>query len=133
MGADQLASLVRKGSNNSLSISVRADGGSYGGESAFGEAVCRAEERLTLETMIRKGKSLAQRLLKARILLNADVSEDGEGWSDSRIIEPLETSVSMVYRAMKAHAPSGARPILRIARQDTGGTLTEQLESKLLI
>ena len=52
--------------------------------------------------MIRKGKSLAQRLLKARILLNADVSEDGEGWSDSRIIEPLETSVSMVYRAMKA-------------------------------
>ena len=48
--------------------------------------------------MIRKGKSLAQRLLKARILLNADVSEDGEGWSDSRIIEPLETSVSMVFR-----------------------------------
>ena len=43
-----------------------------------------AEERLALETMIRKGKSPAQRLLKARILLKADVSEDGEGWSDSR-------------------------------------------------
>ena len=53
-----------------------------------------AEERQHLEAMIRKGKSPAQRLLKARILLKADVSDDGEGWSDSRIIEALETSVS---------------------------------------
>ena len=59
------------------------------------------EERERLETLIRKGKSPAQRLLKARILLKADVSEAGEGWSDSRIINALETSVSMVYRVRK--------------------------------
>jgi hypothetical protein len=29
----------------------------------------------------------ARRVLKARILLKADVSEDGKGWSDNRIIE----------------------------------------------
>src|SRR6476660_7988610 len=40
------------------------------------------EEREQLEAVIRKGKSAAQRLLKARILLKADVSEAGEGWSD---------------------------------------------------
>ena len=45
------------------------------------------EEREQLRTLIRKGKSPARRLLKARILLKADVSEAGEGWSDSRIIE----------------------------------------------
>jgi hypothetical protein len=45
-----------------------------------------ADEREQLEALIRKGKSPAQRLLKARILLKADVSEAGEGWSDSRII-----------------------------------------------
>ena len=45
----------------------------------------------------RQGKSSAQRLLKARILLKADVSEAGEGWSDSRIIKALGTSVSMIY------------------------------------
>jgi Homeodomain-like domain len=56
------------------------------------------EERERLETLLRKGKSPAQRLLKARILLKADVSEAGEGWSDSRIIKALETSVSMIYR-----------------------------------
>ena len=37
------------------------------------------EEREQLETLIRKGKSPAQRLLKARILLKADISEAGEG------------------------------------------------------
>src|SRR5262245_52610107 len=48
------------------------------------------EERRQLETLVRKGKSPARRLLKARILLKADVSEAGEGWSDSRIIEALD-------------------------------------------
>ena len=43
-----------------------------------------AEEREQLQALIRKGKSPAKRLLKARILLKADVSETGEGWSDSR-------------------------------------------------
>ena len=43
-----------------------------------------AEERAQLEGLIWKGKSPAQRLLKARILLKADVSEAGDGWSDSR-------------------------------------------------
>ena len=56
------------------------------------------EEREQLEALIRKGKSPAQRLLKARILLKADVSEAGEGWSDSRIIKALDTSASMVSR-----------------------------------
>ena len=44
------------------------------------------DERAELEALIRKGKSPAQRLLKARILLKADVSDAGEGWSDNRII-----------------------------------------------
>src|SRR5436853_1529682 len=59
------------------------------------------EEREQLESLIRKGKSPAQRLLKARILLKADVSEAGDGWSDSKIIAALETSASMVYRVRK--------------------------------
>jgi hypothetical protein len=66
-----------------------------------------AEERERLEVLIRKGKSPAQRLLKASILLKADVSEAGEGWSDSRIIEALETSASMVYRVRKELVEEG--------------------------
>src|SRR5258705_2970373 len=70
------------------------------------------EERERLEALIRKGKSTAQRLLKARILLKADVSEAGAGWSDSRIIKALDTSVSMVYRGRKQLWEEGFEAIL---------------------
>jgi transposase len=70
------------------------------------------DERERLEALIRKGKSPAQRLLKARILLKADVSEAGEGWSDSRIIKALETSVSMVYRVRKQLVEEGLEAVL---------------------
>ena len=70
------------------------------------------EEREQLATLIRKGKSPARRLLKARILLKADVSQVGEGWSDSRIIEALETSASMVYRVRKQLVEEGFEAVL---------------------
>src|SRR5207247_4568978 len=54
------------------------------------------EERERLKTLIRKGKSPARRLLKARILLKADVSEAGKGWSDNRIIEALESELGVL-------------------------------------
>ena len=70
------------------------------------------EERRQLETLVRKGKSPARRLLKARILLKADVSEAGEGWSDSRIIEALDASPSMVYRVRKQLVEEGFEAVL---------------------
>ncbi|BBC03892.1 helix-turn-helix domain-containing protein [Bradyrhizobium elkanii] len=70
------------------------------------------DEREQLEALIRKGKSPAQRLLKARILLKADVSEAGEGWRDTRIIKALDTSVSMVYRVRKQLAEEGFEAVL---------------------
>ena len=70
------------------------------------------EERERLETLIRKGKSPAQRLLKARILLKADVSEGDAGWSDSRIIRALETNMSMVYRVRQQLVEAGLEAVL---------------------
>src|SRR5216110_61943 len=70
------------------------------------------EERERLETLIRKGKSPAPRVLKARILLKADVSEAGKGWSDNRIIDALETSPSMVYRVRKQLVEEGFEAVL---------------------
>src|SRR6202521_3911995 len=77
------------------------------------------EEREQLETLLRKGKSPAQRLLKARILLKADVSEAGEGWSDSRIIKALDTSPSMVYRVRKQLVEEGFAAVLRRKQRAT--------------
>ena len=70
------------------------------------------EEREQLETLIRKGKSPARRLLKARILLKADVSDGGVGWSDSRIVGALDTSTSMVYRVRQQLVEEGLEAVL---------------------
>jgi hypothetical protein len=78
-----------------------------------------ADEREHLDALIRKGKSPAQRLLKARILLKADVSEAGEGWSDSRIIKALETSPSMVYRVRKQLVEEGFEAVLNRKQRAT--------------
>ena len=45
--------------------------------------------------------------LKARILLKADVSENGSGWSDERIAEALETSLSTVFRTRRQFVEEG--------------------------
>jgi transposase len=72
----------------------------------------RDAEREQLATLIRKGSNPAQRLLKARILLKADVLEAGEGWSDNQIIEALATSASMVYRVRKQLVEEGLEAVL---------------------
>jgi transposase len=71
-----------------------------------------AEEREQLNALIRKGKSSAQRLMKARILLKADVSEDGEGWSDNEIVKALETSLTTVYRTRQQLVEEGLEAVL---------------------
>jgi hypothetical protein len=78
-----------------------------------------AGERAELEALIGKGKSPARRLLKARILLKADVSQAGNGWSDSQIIEALETNASMVYRVRKQLVEEGFEAVLRRKQRAT--------------
>ena len=59
------------------------------------------EEREQLAALIGAGKRSARLMTKARILLKADLSEAGEGWSDSRIAEALDTSVANVERTRR--------------------------------
>jgi Homeodomain-like domain len=69
-------------------------------------------ERERLQTLINKGKSPAKRLLKARILLKADAGAQGEGWSDGRIIEALNTNMSMVTRVRQQFVEEGLEAVL---------------------
>ena len=71
-----------------------------------------AEERERLDDFIRSGKRAAQLLTKARILLKADVSEAGEGWSDSRIAEALDTSVANIERTRRQFVEEGFEAVL---------------------
>ena len=70
------------------------------------------EERGQLDEFIRKGKRPAQLVTKARILLKADISEAGEGWSDSRIAEALDTSIPTVERTRRQLVEGGFEAVL---------------------
>src|SRR6516225_3220658 len=70
------------------------------------------EEREQLQALLRRGKGPARRLLKARVLLKADISEAGPGWSDNKIIAALETSASMIYRVRKQLVEEGFEAVL---------------------
>jgi hypothetical protein len=80
------------------------------------------DERDRLTALIQKGKAPVRQVLKARILLKADASEAGEGWSDSHIAEALDTSTDTVIRTRqqlveggidaaltRKHSPNSAR------------------------
>ncbi len=56
------------------------------------------EERETLQELIAKGQASARKLAHARILLKADSSEGGPGWTDQRIAEAVEVSVATIER-----------------------------------
>ncbi len=71
-----------------------------------------AEERARLEALRSKGKIPARRLMKALILLKADVSDAGEGWSDSEIIRALDTNKSMVLGVRKQLVEAGLDAVL---------------------
>ena len=70
------------------------------------------EERERLQDLIRSGKRSAQLLTKARIFLKADVSEAGDGWSDSEIAAALDTSVANIERTRKQLVEEGFEAVL---------------------
>ena len=70
------------------------------------------EEREHLQSLISKGKSAASIQTRARILLKADVSQAGDGWSDSRIADALDTSVSKIERTRRHLVEEGFEAVL---------------------
>ena len=70
------------------------------------------EERARLSDLISKGKSPARTILRARILLKADQGEAGEGWTDGRICEALDTNVAMVARVRAKLVTEGLDAVL---------------------
>jgi Homeodomain-like domain len=76
-------------------------------------------ERVRLNELISKGKAAAKTILKARILLKADQSVAGEGWSDERICEALDTNVSMVAGVRAKLVEEGLDAVLTRKKRET--------------
>jgi len=72
-----------------------------------------AEGREALGHMISRGKADARKLAHARVLLQADASEGGPGWPDTRIAEAVRVSVRTVERVRQRFVEDGLEAALR--------------------
>jgi transposase len=70
------------------------------------------EERGTLESLLAEGRAAADKLLRARMLLKADVGEGGSGWSDEKIAEAFEVGLSTIHRLRQRLVEEGVEATL---------------------
>lgn len=73
-----------------------------------------SDERAFLEGLISKGRGLATRLARARVLLKAD-----EGWDDKRTAEALHVSISTVLRTRRTFVEEGFDAALAYKKRAT--------------
>lgn len=78
-----------------------------------------SDEREQLNAVISKGKAAAKTILKARILLKADQGPFGEGWTDDRILQALDTNQTMVARVRRQLVEEGLVAVLSRKKRQT--------------
>ena len=77
------------------------------------------QERARLSALIAKGKAPARAMLKARILLKADVAEGRPGWLDDQILTALDTNLTMVSRTREKFVNEGLKAVLTRKKRET--------------
>jgi transposase len=70
------------------------------------------EERRSLEALLSEGRAAADKLLRARMLLKADVGEGGPGWTDEKTAEAFEVGLSTIHRLRQRLVEAGLEAAL---------------------
>jgi transposase len=71
------------------------------------------EERQSLAALTTKGKTAARSITRARILLQADASEQGPAWTDELIHQALDVGLATIYRTRQSFVEDGLDLALR--------------------
>ena len=93
------------------------------------------EERLELNSLVRKGKASALKLTRARILRKADQGDGGEAWTDAQIAEALDVAPKTVFNVRRRWMEEGLEPALSRKKQDCPSRpckLDGEAEAKLI-
>lgn len=77
------------------------------------------EERADLHRLLAQGQAPARKLAHARILLKADRSEAGPGWTDQAINEALEVGTATIERVRQRFVEEGLAAALTRHRPRT--------------
>jgi transposase len=74
-------------------------------------------ERSELSKITNKGKTAAYKINHARILLKADINQEGGGWTDSKISESLNIGHATIERVRKRFVEEGIESALNRREQ----------------
>lgn len=93
-----------------------------------------SEEREELERLVNTGHCSAQIQRRARILLKADTSPEGDGWGDEQIARSLDVGRATAERTRKSFVEKGLEETLRPQRVPRLGSrlLDGEQEAKLV-
>lgn len=75
------------------------------------------EERLELETLVRKGKCSALTLTRAHILLKSNQGDQGKSWTDAHIAEALGVTPKTVFNVRRRWVEEGLESALNRKKQ----------------
>jgi transposase len=71
------------------------------------------EEQKSLKRLVSSGKGPARIFTRARILLKADIGENGPGWPDEKISDALDVTIQTIERVRKQLVEEGLDAVLR--------------------
>ena len=93
------------------------------------------EERLELITLVRKGKTSAIAIARARVLLKANQGENGEAKTDAQVAQALNLAPKTVFNVRRRYVEEGLEAALRRKKQDCPSRLRKldgDAEAKLV-
>jgi transposase len=93
-------------------------------------------ERSELDALVRKGKTSALTITRARILLKADQGKEGEAQTDAEIAEALSVAAKTVFNIRRRWVEEGLESALRRKKQDCPSRrrkLDGRAEAKLVV
>jgi transposase len=71
-----------------------------------------ADERQSLEALLKRGRVAARKVKRAWILLKADVGPQGPRWSDEQIQQAFDVGLMTIYRTRQTLVEEGLSAVL---------------------
>ena len=78
-----------------------------------------SEERKELSELVSMGKAATRKITHARVLLQADESQNGSAWTDNQIAEALGIHINTIHGIRRRLVEQGLRAAVERKKQNT--------------
>lgn len=75
------------------------------------------EERKELSELVSKGKAAVRKITHARVLLQADESQNGSAWTDNQIAEAFDIHINTIHGIRRRFVEQGLQAALERKKQ----------------